>query len=252
MPRARRRPDRDLLRKLLAGEDAFATSMFLLFVDLIVDQTVSTLGPDAVNEKLNEALQWHPAAIQLEMEEQLNVRVSATSRDRLMAAISVVTTDLFFKSAPTFIVLANVLAGDEFDPAQFDPADSAECAWAVTEALILNPPDDEDPEPFADEVRAYIGRALKEEGYVTPPDILKIALDADFSAQVTYDFADDPEMFQGLYEVQRGKTAEVEAVIRDNLAELLEQVRSLPLRRGDTSEFEERILAVLRPKEEPA
>ena len=52
---------------------------------------------------------------------------------------------------------ANVLAGSEFDPETFDPADSAECAWAVTEALLLSPPDERDTQPvFSDEIRKYI------------------------------------------------------------------------------------------------
>ena len=38
------------------------------------------------------------------------------------------------------------------------------------------------------------------------PDVLRVALDADWSAQVGTEFADDPEMFQAIFEVQQEKT----------------------------------------------
>jgi hypothetical protein len=143
------------------------------------------------------------------------------------------------------VALANVLAGDEFDPSVFDPADSAECAWAITEALLLSPPDDDDPEPFSPEVRTYVGKVLRDEGYVTPPDVLKIALDGDFAEHVRYSFADDPEMFSGIHDVQAGKTQEIESVIREGLSELLDQLKALPLQHGSVAELEKMMQKIL-------
>jgi hypothetical protein len=128
----------------------------------------------------------------------------------------------------------------------FDPADSVECAWAVTEALLLVPPDAEDPEPFSDEVRHYIGAVLREEGYVTAPDVLRIALDGDFADHVRFNFADDPEMFQGIYDVQASKAAEVTDTVRENLTELLEQIQSLPLVHGDARGLVARLSGQIR------
>ena len=44
----------------------------------------------------------------------------------------------------------------------------------ITESLLLEPHDN--PEPFCDEIRYYIGHMLKEEGFTSPPDVLRIAM----------------------------------------------------------------------------
>lgn len=217
------------VRQLLESGEAYATTMLVLCWDAFAD----------LHEKGDEWMQWHPAAMRANVQEHFGVKLPEISLDRLMAGISVLTTDEFFQNLRSFVPLANVLAGSEFDPETFDPADSAECAWAVTEALLLNPPDEQDPQPvFSDEIRKYIGRVLHNEGYVTPPDVLRIAIDGDFSAQVAYDFGEDPEMFGMIHHVQTGKTEDIERVVRESLLELALQLKTLPLRHGDTSGVE--------------
>jgi hypothetical protein len=169
--------------------------------------------------------------------------------DKLCAAVTIVTTDLFFKEVTRFVQLCNVLSGSECDPEEFDPADSLECAWGITEALLLHPPDEDDQEPFTDDVRRYLGIVLKEEGFVRPPDILRLALDADFSHQVNHDWSSDQELFHTVRKVQQDKAREVEEVIRDNLVELMGQLKALPLQHGNTTDVEKRLGNVLRQQD---
>ncbi len=190
---------------------------------------------------LKELTQWHPKTIRLELNALAGMEVPLANYDKLMAAICIVTTDFFFRDVRRFMVLANTLAGDFFDPSQVVPPDAGECAWAVTEALLLSPPTAENPEPFSDEVRHFIGAVLKEEGFVKPPDILRIALDADFTEQVRYNFSDDPEMFAGIYAVQAEKTTEIETIIKDGLRELMAQLQSLHLVNGTVQDLVLRI-----------
>lgn len=224
------------VRAMLTSDETFATTLLVWCADEFHDHR------DAHGDL--EFLSWHPATLRKELEERYGCKLPQTTVDRLMAAIAVTTSDTFFQNVPDFIQLANVLSGDTFDPTVFDPADSAECAWAVTEALLLHPP--ENDEPFSDDIRAYIGYVLKDEGYVTPPDILKIAIDGDFSDRVSYDFADDPEMFEGIYAVQQGKTEEIEEIVRSGLQELVSQLRELPLRHGDTRALEQQATQFVR------
>lgn len=204
----------DPAASLLTDPEAYATSLLIL--------TVDRLGLDS--------LHWAPATLALELADALGVTPAPGNLDRLLAAMTIVTTDLFFKSLPHFITLCNVLAGSPPSD-QFDPADAAECAWGITEALLLSPPDEEeDPEPFSDEIRAYLGQAAKAEGLIELPDVLRIALTPqDYAAQVSYDFSDDPEMFQGIWQEQQDKTAEINELVRSNLQQLATQVDSLPL-----------------------
>jgi hypothetical protein len=249
MPAARQAPlnRMERVRRILEDPDTFATVLFVLACD--------AFGPECLHDPDDpDRGPWHPATFRAELEHRFGVKLPAGNLDKLMAAVTVVTTDLFFKNASTFVTLANVLAGDAFDPGTWEKADAVECAWAITEALLLDPPDHTDPEPFSDEVRYYIGAVLKDEGYVSPPDVLKIALGADSALKVDYDFTDDPAMFKGMYEVQQGKSAEVEEVLREQLTELRAQLKSLSLTDGNTAELEQRIGQMLKlnePEEPP-
>jgi hypothetical protein len=220
-------------RALLVDPDTYATTMFVIAVD--------TFGPECLYDAEDpERGPWHPATFKSMLEEHFGVTVPKGNLDRLLAAITIVTTDIFFHSVDRFIVLANVLAGDTFDPMTFEIADTAECAWAITEALILDPPDEE-TEVFADDIRHYIGFILDQEGYIEAPDVLKIALNANKKDSVRYGFSDDPEMFQAIYDVQKGKTEDIVHVIRDGLLALRQQLQALRLQSGTTDEIVQRL-----------
>lgn len=215
---------RQTAKQLLLDPDTYATTLLILLVD--------TYGL--------EVAQWTPQAIALQVTDDFGVELPKTAVDRIMAGITLVTTNYFYKSLSRFIDICNVLSGSDFDPGVFDPADSYEMAWAITEALLLSPP--EEPEPFTDDIRHYITAMLADEGYVTPPDILRLAIGGDLAEQVRFNFADDPEMFQGIYANQQSKTAEVKDVIKDGLAAMLNQIAQLPLKTGSA----ENLLAKLR------
>lgn len=218
------------VRTLLESPDVHATTLLVWALD--------TYG--------QECLQWHPTTLKMEIEADYKIRLPKGNLDKLLAAIAILTTDMFFKDVARFVQLANVLAGDDFEPDEFEPADAVECAVAVTEALLLVPPDDEDPEPFSRDVRLYIGHVLRDEGFVRPPDILRIALDGDRKLQVDGDYADDPELLAEINRVQADKTAEVEGAVRQMLTELLDQLQGLPLTQGSTSDLTKKISTVIR------
>lgn len=229
-------------KALLANPDAFGTALLVLCLD--------AFGPECLHDPDDpDRGPWHPTTFRAELERHFGATLAEGNLARLVAAVTVVTTDLFWKNAAAFVTLANILAGDDFNPGVWDKADSAECAWAVTEALLLDPPDKDDPEPFSAEVRHYIGAVLRDEGYVTPPDVLRVALGADFAGKVRYEYADDPQMFEAVYSTQQAKTAEIEEVLRDQLLALREQLLSLPLGEGDVSELAGRIAGLLKLNE---
>lgn len=193
-----------------------------------------------------EALTWDPATITLEIEDEFDVDLPQHSLDKLLVAIQILTTDKFFKSLPDFIMFCNVLDGDTYRPDMWDPADGEETAWGITEALLISPPDDDEPEPFSDEIRAYIGTVLDQEGIINPPDILRIALrHANVSTSLD-DFSDDPEMFNAIYDMEAGKTAEINQSIKDRTEILANQLAMLPLENGSAKEVAEVLQSSLR------
>lgn len=181
-----------------------------------------------------EGLEWDPATIALEIEEEFNVKLSQSSLDKLIVCIQILTTDRFFKNPPDFISFCNVLGDDTYRPDMWDPADAEEIAWGITEALMIEPPDENDPEPFTDEIRGYIGAVLDSEGIINPPDILRIALRSNRVSKNITDFSDDPEMFNAVYDLEAGKTEDINNTLRMKTKLLAEQMAALNLKNGNT------------------
>ena len=181
-----------------------------------------------------EALSWDAATITLEIEEEFDVELPQLSLDKLLVAVQLLTTDQFFKSLPDFINFCNVLCGDTYRPDMWDPADAEEVAWGITESLLISPPDDEDPEPFTAEIRAYIGAVLDSEGIINAPDILRVALRAARISPSIQDFSDDPQMFSAVYDVEAGKTEDINQSIRLKTGLLIKQLAALDLQNGNT------------------
>ena len=215
---------RSYLQKLLTDPETYATALLVL----------------ALDRYGMELLDWHPSTIKQEIEEDFNVRLPTQNLHKLLAAITILTTDRFERSLPSFIWICNVLTDDTLDPTVFDVATVEEMAWGITEALLISPPDND--EYFHDEIRWYIGAMLNEEGVVNPPDILRLAIRDDAEDPLN-SFADDPVMYAALYQSQADKSGDLKQLIRDSLTELLKQLESLPLENGDTQELLKRTRA---------
>jgi len=211
---------KDILQEAWTSRETFATVLLTLFLD--------RFG--------TEALEWDPATIVLELEEEFDIKLPQLAMDKLLTAIQILTTDRFFKSLPDFVAFCNVLGGDTFDPRTFDPADAEEVAWGITEAMLISPPDESDPEPFTDEIRAYIGAVLDQEGILNAPDILRIALRQARVAPSIEDFSDDPDMFHAIYDVEQGKTEDINQTILLKTKLLAAQLAALQLKNGNTQQ----------------
>lgn len=183
----------------------------------------------------HEALEWSPETIRMELEDDFQLKLPKITLDKIMAAITIVTTNYFYKDVTRFIELCNILAGDDFQPDEFEPADAGELLVGITEAILLWPPDD-DPEDteFSAEIREYISQVLSDQGILKPFDVLRIAFSKDESSKVDVEYADDPEMYSAIYEAQQEKTDGLRTVYLENMAALANQLRILPLQNGST------------------
>src|SRR5690606_17234680 len=138
----------------------------------------ATTEEELANSGLSALTRWHPDTIRLELAEELRLplqRVPPWNGAKLNAAIGLLTSDDFLRRPKRFIAYCNILSNQgDFRPDLFDPADADECAWGITEALLLRAPLETD-EPFSEEIRYYLGAALQREGIKEPPDVLKLA-----------------------------------------------------------------------------
>ncbi len=227
----------DQLGQVWSNPDTFATVLLVLLAD--------QYGPEAYGgdpEKGNDP--WTAETILMHVEEDFGVTMPQGNLDKLMVAIDLLTSDNFYQSMPDFVNWCNVLSGDTYDPNTWDPADSSEIAWGITEAFIIEPPQEEDP--FSDEICAYIGAVLDSEGMMRPPDVLRLAKRdvMDLTGQVSAEFSDDPEMYSSIYGLEASKTDDVNNYVKANIAALGHQLEQLPLTEGETKGIVERMLSV--------
>ena len=214
----------------LTGRGTYATTMVTLLVD--------TYG--------TECFAWSPETLEMEVNEDFDIKIPRPNFDRLLAGINLITSDDFYRSLPDFINYCNILSGDSYDPRHWDPADATEIAWGITEGLLLQPPEDDDEEPFAPDIVAYIGAVLDQEVIITPPDVLRIAVrDNDPASFVAGEFSDDPLMFNAIYDFEASKTEEINQAVRVGLTNLASQLDALQLRSGSARGVVQQMLQTL-------
>lgn len=207
-------------RAAWADPEATATTLAVLFLDRF-----GTAG-----------LEWDPETVAEEVEDEEGVALPVPNRDRLLAAITVLTTDFFYHDVRAFETLCNVLCGSTFDPHVWDPAEAAECAWGITEVLLLEtlvfgPPDE--PGPFSPAVTAYVREATRRAGIADPPDVLAVG---GRPARAAADYSDDPPLAAEMAAASAGRAAAVTAVVRGRLGMLIDQLEELPLSSGTATE----------------
>lgn len=212
---------KSILQEAWTSRETFASVLLTMFLD--------RFG--------TEALTWDPTTITLEIEEEFDVELPQLAFDKLMVGIQILTTDKFYRSLPDFVTFCNVLGGDTYRPDMWDPADAEEVAWGITEALLIYPPEDDQPEPFTEEIRAYIGAVLDSEGLINPPDILRIALRQARVSPSIADFSDDPMMFNAVYDLEEGKRNDIEQSIKFKTKLLAAQFKALNLKNGSTEQI---------------
>jgi hypothetical protein len=194
-----------------------------------------------------EAMQWAPETIRMELEQDFHLKLPKATLDKIMAAICIVTTNVFYKDVTRFVELCNILSGDDFQPDEFEPADAEEMLIAITEALLLWPPnDDAEDTEFSPEIREYIRQVLGQQGILKPFDVLRLAFSGDESAKVDVEFADDPEMYSAIYETQQSKTDELKIVYLENMSALTQQLQLLPLQQGTTENVVRQLQALVQ------
>jgi hypothetical protein len=201
------------------------------------DAYATTLLEIAVTVFGDELFEWDPETIPMEIAAEFQVSPTSGPYNKLMAGIQLVTTDSFYRSLPDFINLCNVLSHGYIDSRLWDPADALEIAWGVTESLLIWPPDPRDEKPFSDDIIGYIGFAVRSEGIMVPPDVLRLGVREDDNIwdMVQGEFSDDPTMFAAIYDMEMSKTEEINQEVKRRLVQLLQQLDSTGLH-GESSE----------------
>ncbi|GHT41330.1 hypothetical protein FACS189443_2970 [Planctomycetales bacterium] len=210
---------------LLTSPDTFASTLLII--------TVKHLGPEFLTSPDGV---WEPTTIKLELKSYTGIELPDDNLSKLMAAISVITTDNLLRGLPSFLATVHGLNGDGIDWSYAEPLDTEDLAWAVTEALFLSPPTDQDI--FDSQIVAYCRKVMKTDGIISPPSVLSFAReDNAYDGLSQYD--DD------VMREQSSRTKDISDFLEEQEAKLFEQIASIPAIGTDAAKLAEAIKAEL-------
>lgn len=112
------------------------------------------------NEYGDEAFDWDPVTLYLDMRERFQAEPVTEVMDRIAAVQVLVTSDAFFKRTDAFINICNTITDGQPSFSVFDTATTEECAWALVETALIR-----DMLPFSGAVSRYMRFTLKSDGY---------------------------------------------------------------------------------------
>ena len=180
-----------------------------------------------------ECVSWEPETLEITIREKYG-DVDPDSLQRLLAAISVMTSDMFTQDVSALCLICTTLDFERGADDMFEPAGLDEIMWGLTEArMILG---GIDPKKFSDEIRIYVGKLMDEEGLTKPPKTLEFALPSKGGPSPEV-FADLPELSQMFEEDQEISKEDLDEAAISKLNRLLDQINSLKLATSDMSEF---------------
>lgn len=211
-------------KDIFLSTDSFGTSLLICMID--------TFGTDCLN--------WEPETIEMELEKYVGQDVPSENLDRLQAAMSVLTSNLFFISLEAFNVTCNALNFSTVSGSTFIPADIEDIMWGITEVNLLLGADSNKDE-FSRDIQLYVGKVLESEGILDPPSILQFAdmrkMNAVTAAQVS-DLPDLSSMFSaGLADTK----AELDSWALKRIDDLFTQIGNIKLEASDKQEFTEMV-----------
>lgn len=141
-------------RKIIQGEDACATAVFIATHLFLPDQFQA----------------WEPESIWLALQEH-NIDISVVNRDKLLAITTLIQTPAFYWDAKIFSSTAMAFNGSISTPEGIDEVSPAQLSWAVLEAELLMQSLNVDPE-FDYEPKKYAAVSCYQDGLHLAPELL--------------------------------------------------------------------------------
>ena len=208
-------------KELFMSDQAFGTSLLIA----------------AMDEFGQEFLEWEPETIELELRTLFKAVPLTGSLDRLNAAASLLTSNMFFTSLTAFNAICSTLSFDEPVDGEFYPASLREVVWGLTEARLLLGPEGSPESGFGRNVRLYTGKLLEGEGILDPPEIMGFAQLTRLDRPDNQLIADLPDLTV-MFEASQGESKrELDDYAIERAYAMFQQIASLKLSTSDLSEF---------------
>lgn len=187
-----------------------------------------------------ECLKWEPETIELELKKYLQTDIPEQNLDRLQAAMSVLTSNLFFVSLEAFNVTCNSLNFSKVDGTTFIPADIEDIMWGITEVNLLLGADANKNE-FSRDIQLYVGKVLESEGVLDPPSILAFADMRKLGKPTAEQISDLPDLSSMFSAGLADTRAELDSWALKRVDDLFTQIGNLRLESSNMEEFKQMV-----------
>jgi hypothetical protein len=210
------------IQQAFANPDLFCTSVAALMLD--------NFGSDY--------LTWEPETVEMELR-SIGVDVTSSLMDKIMAVSVLLTTNTFHTSFQAWNNLCQTLNLDVASGDLFSPATLDDIVWGCMEARMLEGPEEYDVQGFTSDIAIYVGTMLGDLGITKPPSILKFAIqdEKEMERRDTVLSADETA-FKTYWDNQNGTTGELEEYAVARAKEMLQQLKTLPLKNADNEIIE--------------
>ena len=203
-------------KDVLENKESFGTALMAVLID----------------QYSTDFFDWDPKALYMQIMDDFHVDTPDINKDKIGAMLVSLTTNQFFQNSDMFASICKALSSSGVDFGVFSPATPEEMSWGVTEVLLNNPPDPErGNDSFSDEVAAFVGMMLMQQGVLNPPNTLQFAIYPTNNPveDIELMFADDPVMFEAAMKNQLIAKQEVEQNTKETLSMLKRQLSLLPI-----------------------
>jgi len=120
----------------------------------------------------NECYEWDPTVLKAQLQEDFDCELSDLQSDKLQAAITILTTDMYENNIVVFETLNYLLNHQPDSLEELNPLEAEELICGLTEAYIIR----SEPLHFSPEVRTYAGQIFYDYGMHKPPTLFPQAL----------------------------------------------------------------------------
>ena len=194
-----------------------------------------------------EFMEWDPVAVDLELKNEFGVEPTPELMDRIHAASTLFTSNLFFLSLEQFSAVCNAFNFGVVSSELFLPADLDDVLWGVTEAYILLGEDAEETES-SHNIGRYVGTLLSQVGITKTPSVLKFAEFDEYERGIE-DKAFEDDVESQLYFDQQDEAREnLEADNNVRVMMLFRQLAAIPLVAGNTDFIKSRLKTLTEPQ----
>lgn len=198
-----------------------------------VDPFVTTLVVLLTDKYTSEWFTWDIETVRLEIEDDYRIKLRSDILDKIAVGQLLMTTDLFYKSAPEFIHFCNVMNGDYEYPGVFNPADAYEVAWGVAEAELLEPPEEEPLTAFSTDIVEYMKVVLKQSGVLSPPDSLSFINTDELTGKALGQLSSDEVLYKAAYDEAQEAADSLNEYVNQRTYQLVEQLAQIHVKNGN-------------------